>query len=105
MNKENVERAVVERVLTIAPGIASAEVIVTRPISLPEEAQGEAYFGLVVIGAGKELPGANVQTRGIQSFKGSAHEKTLIESYFVIVGGGKTHIYLDNHTILNFLSH
>ena len=57
MNIENVERAVMERVLTIAPGIASAEVILTHPISLPEEAQGEAYFGLVVIGAGKELPG------------------------------------------------
>jgi len=74
MNIENVERAVMERVLTIAPGIASAEVILTHPISLPEEAQGEAYFGLVVIGAGKELPGATIQTRGI---RGSRSNRTV----------------------------
>lgn len=102
MNVENIERVVVERVLSISPGIASAEVIHTSPITLPTD-EGDGYTGAVVIGAGKVVPGASVTPSQFPSLKGSVHEKTFVANYFAIVIKGEVHVYLENQNILNVL--
>lgn len=61
MNIERVERAVVERVLSISPAIASVEVLHTLPITLPSPAKGGYYHEVIVIGKRKEIPGGSVQ--------------------------------------------
>jgi len=102
MNIEKIERTVVERVLSISPDIASAEVIYASPIELPEKVKAEAYTGLVIIGKGKIVPGASAKIANFSSFEGSVHEKTLAAMYFAIVSGETIHVYLENQNILNF---
>jgi len=102
MNRENIERAVVKRVLSISPGIASAEVIYMSSIELPDKVKGEAYTGVVIVGKGKIVPDASVRISDFPSFEGTAHEKTLAVSYFTIVAGEIIHVYLENQTIINF---
>ena len=103
MNPEKIEHAVTERVLSIAPGIASAEVMATSPIDLPGEFEGQAYVGVVAIGAGKSIPGASAKAIGLPSFESGIHEKTLVANFFVFVAKEKIHVYLENQTILDFL--
>ncbi len=71
MNIEKIERTVVERVLSVSPDIASAEVIYASPIELPEKVKAEAYTGLVIIGKGKIVPGASAKIANFPSFKAS----------------------------------
>ncbi|SRR5258706_14149216 len=91
MNPEKIEHAVTERVLSLSPGIASAEVILTSPINLPGQMEGQAYVGAVAIGTGKPIPDASVKAIGVPSFAGSVYAKTLVATYFVIVAKEEIH--------------
>ncbi len=103
MNVEKIERIAVERILSVAPGIASAEVILTLPLNLPPQVKGDGYTGLAVIGAGRAVPNASVQAHDFPSLKGTLHERNMAISYFALVMDEQVHIYLENQSILDFL--
>ena len=101
INVEKIERLVVERVLSISPGLASAEVVYTTPFELPvSQVKVDAYTGLLIVGKGKVIEGASAQAMGLPSLKGSVHEKNVATNYFALVAGDEVQVYLDQRAIL-----
>lgn len=80
-----------------------AKVIVTLPINLPDQIEGQAYVGVALMGKGKPVSGASIEAADVPSLKGSAYEKMFAANYFVIVAKDMIHVYLENHRILDFL--
>lgn len=106
MSVERIERAIMSRVNEVGgPGLASTQVIRLERFALPSDTQGEGTLAVVVLGAGRLVPGHQVETAHRPSMQAAVYERIAIVIAFVIAApssDGRLHVYLEEPAIRAF---